>query len=132
MKTRKKTTNQATKRLKDHLKTERLAAPTVEPERKQRAMTNIVPLHSSDQSLSVLHVRPSPKPGAVKAYADIQYHAATIKGLSIVEYKNAHFVGFPSEVGKNGKRFPKVEFSEPARTQIEKLVLEAARQEKLI
>ena len=95
-------------------------------------MTNIVPLHSPNQFISVLSVRPSPKPGAVKAYADIQYHAATIKGLSIVEYKESHFVGFPSDVGKNGKRFPKVEFSEPDRSQIEKLVLEAGKEAKLI
>ena len=95
-------------------------------------MTNIVALHSSNQFVSVLHVRPSPKPGAVKAYADIQYHGATIKGLSVVQYKDTHFVGFPSEVSKSGKRFPKVEFSEPDRSLIERLVLDAAREAKLI
>jgi hypothetical protein len=95
-------------------------------------MANIVPLPSSNQPIFVLNVRPSPKSGAVKAYADIQYHAATIRGLSIVEYKETHFVGFPSDVGKNGKRFPKVEFSEPDRSQIEKLVLEAGKEAKFI
>jgi hypothetical protein len=49
-----------------------------------------------------------------------------------VQYKDTYFVGFPSEVGKNGKRFPKVEFSEPERSQIERLVLDAAREAKLI
>ena len=72
-------------------------------------------------------MRPSPKEGAVKAYADIQYHGVTIKGLSIVQHNGGHFVGFPSNVGRNGKRFPVVEVSEPERSQIAKLVLEAAK-----
>ena len=96
-------------------------------------MNNVVPLHSSNQSVFVLRVRPSPKPGgAVKAYADIQYHSATIKGLSIVEHNGSHFVGFPSDISKSGKRFTKVEFSEPERSQIEKLVLDAAKDAGLI
>jgi hypothetical protein len=97
-------------------------------------MTNVVPLHSSNQSIFVLRVRPSPKPeGAVRAYADIQYHSATIKGLSIVQDNNGgYFVGFPSNVGKNGKRFPIVEFSEPERSLIERLVIDAAKAAELI
>jgi hypothetical protein len=95
-------------------------------------MTNVASLHSSNQSICVLKIRPSPKPGAVKAYADIQYYSATIKGLSVVQHNGDHFVGFPSDLGKNGKRFPKVEFSEPERSQIEKLVLDAAKDAGLI
>ena len=96
-------------------------------------MSNVVPLHSSNQTVSVLRVRPSPKAGgAVKAYADIQYYGATIRGLSIVQHNGFYFVGFPSDVGKNGKRFPKVEFSEPERSQIEKLVLDAGKTAVLI
>ncbi len=96
-------------------------------------MSKVIPLHSLNQSISVLHVRPNPKPGgAVKAYADIQYHGATIRGLSVVQHNGGHFVGFPSDVSKTGKRFPKVEFSEPERSQIEKLVLDAAKEARLI
>src|SRR5262249_9624106 len=53
-------------------------------------------------------------------------HSATIKGLSIVEHNGRHFVGFPSDVSKTGKRFPKIEFPDPQRSQIEQLVLNAA------
>jgi DNA-binding cell septation regulator SpoVG len=90
-------------------------------------MTNVVPPQLSNQSVFVLQVRPSPKPGAVKAYADIQYHSAIIKGLTIVQHNNGYFVGFPANVGKNGKRFPIVEFSEPLRSQVAKQVLDAAK-----
>ena len=95
-------------------------------------MSNVIPLPSSNQPIFVLQVRPSPKPGAVKAYADIQYHNAIIKGLSSVEHNGSHFVGFPSTLGKNGKRFTIIEFSEPERSHITKLVLEAAKQAGLI
>ena len=91
-------------------------------------MSNVSPLPSSNQSISVLQVRPSTKLTAVKAWADIQYHNAIIKGLSIVAHNSSHFVGFPSTLGKNGKRFPIVEFSEPERSQIAKLVLDAAKE----
>ena len=63
----------------------------------------------------------------VKGYADVQYHQVIIKGLSIVQHNGGFFVGFPSNVGKNGKRFPIVEFLEPERSQMAKLVLEAAK-----
>jgi len=96
-------------------------------------MPNTTSLNPSNQFVFVLRVRQSPTTGSsVKAYADIQYHAATIKGLSIVLHNGGHFVGFPSNVGKNGKRFPIVEFSEPERSQIEKLVLDAAKEAGLI
>jgi DNA-binding cell septation regulator SpoVG len=95
-------------------------------------MEDIVTTSSGDssqhsKSILVLGVRPSPKIGAVKAYADVQYHGATIKGLSIVQHAGGYFVGFPSNLGKNGKRFAIVEFPEPVRGQIAKLVLEAAK-----
>jgi hypothetical protein len=69
---------------------------------------------------------------AVKAYADIQYHSATISGLSIVQHSGTHFVGFPSTLGKNGKRFPIVEYSEPERSYIERVILDAAKNAGLI
>jgi len=90
-------------------------------------MTNVVPLQNPNQSVFVLQVRPSPKAGAVRAYADIQYHNAIVKDLSIVAHDGGHFVGFPNTVGKNGKRFPIVEFSEPDRSQIAKAVLDAGK-----
>jgi len=89
-------------------------------------MSNAIPISRFDQSIFVLQVRPSPKPGAVKAYIDIQYHSATIHGLSVVQHNGGHFVGFPSTLGKNGKRFPLIDFSEPERSRIAKLVLDAA------
>jgi DNA-binding cell septation regulator SpoVG len=96
-------------------------------------VSNLVSPHSSNQSVSVLRVRPSPKAGGpVKAYVDIQYHNASIKGLSVVQHNGSYFVGFPSDVSKTGKRFPKVEFSDPERGQIEKLVLAAAKEAGLI
>src|SRR5262249_17617985 len=92
-------------------------------------MPNVVPLHPPNQSISLLQVRPSPKPGSsVKAYADIQYNGATIHGLSIVLHNGSYFVGFPSMLGRNGKRFPVVEFSEPERSRIQTLVLDAAKE----
>jgi DNA-binding cell septation regulator SpoVG len=91
-------------------------------------MNNNTSLPQPNQPIFVLQVRPSPKPGAVRAYADIQYHGATIKGLSIVRHNGGHFVGFPSTLGKNGKRFPIVEFSEPERSHVAKLVLDAAKE----
>jgi len=90
-------------------------------------MSNVIHLQSSNQHVLVLQVRPSPKPGAVKAYADLKYHGATIKGISVVEHAGGHFVGFHSNIGKNGKGFPIVELDEPERSQIAKLVLEAAK-----
>ena len=81
---------------------------------------------SPDSTMFVVKVRRSPKEGAVKAYADVQYHAVPIKGLSIVQHNGGYFVGFPSNVGKNGKRFAIVEISEPERSQMAKLVLESA------
>ena len=93
-------------------------------------MKNVVPLPSSNQPVFVLQVRPSPKPGDVKAYADVQYYGATIHGFSIVQKQTdiRPWVGFPSTLGKNGKRFPIVEFSEPERSQIAKLILDAAKE----
>jgi DNA-binding cell septation regulator SpoVG len=88
-------------------------------------MSNLDPAIARNQSFFVLQVRPSPKPGAVKAYADIQYHNLIIKGLSVVEHNGGHFVGLPSTAGKNGKRFPIVEFSDPDRSEIFKAVIEA-------
>ena len=76
----------------------------------------------------VTQVRAASTPGAVKGYADIRYYGASIHGLSIVEHKGGYFVGFPSVLGKkNGKRFPIVEFAEPERSEIAKLVLAAAK-----
>jgi len=95
-------------------------------------MSNVIPQPSENQFIFVLHLRPSPKPGAVKGYADVQYHAVTIKGVSIVQHNGGHFTGLPNNVGKNGKRFPIVEVSEPERSQIEKLVLAKARELGLI
>ena len=95
-------------------------------------METLVSLATSNQPIFVLQVRISPKAGAVKAYADIQYHNAIIRGLSIVQHNGGHFVGFPSTVGKNGKRFPIVEFSEPERSEIAKAVLNAAAKELLL
>jgi hypothetical protein len=95
-------------------------------------MANVVSLPPPDQPFSVLKLRPSPKPGAVKAYADGQYYRMTIHGLSIVQHNGGYFVGFPSTLGKNGKRFLIVEFSEPERSRIEKIVLDAAKEIGLI
>src|SRR5262245_16383969 len=70
----------------------RLTVATVK-QKGNSTVSNVVPLHSSNQSVSVLQVRPCPKPGgAVRAYADIRYHNATIKGLSIVQHNGSHFV----------------------------------------
>jgi hypothetical protein len=89
---------------------------------------NVTSLSYPNQQVFVLQVRPSPKAGAVKAYADLRYHAGIIKGFSIVLNKNGgYFVGFPSNFS-NGKRFPIVEFTEPERSQIAKLILEAAKE----
>jgi hypothetical protein len=96
-------------------------------------MSNVIPPPSGNQFISVLHIRPSPKPGSVRGYADIQYYGATIHGLSVVQHKGRYFVGFPSTLGKqNGKRFPIIEFSEPERSRIEKIVLDAAKELGLI
>jgi hypothetical protein len=91
-------------------------------------VSNVIPPPPGNQFISVLNIRPSPKPGAVRGYADIQYHGVTIKGISIVRHKGVDFIGLPSNVGKNGKRFPIVEFSEPERSQIEKLLLNTAKE----
>ena len=90
---------------------------------------NVIPLPPPGQPISVLNVRPAPKPGLTRAYADVQYYGATIFGLSIVKNKNGngHFVGFPVRFGSN-KSFPIVEFSEPDRSRIAKLVLEATKE----
>jgi DNA-binding cell septation regulator SpoVG len=95
-------------------------------------MSNVTPPPSGDQFISVRQIRQSPKPGAVKGYADIQYHGVTIKGVSIVQHNGGYFIGLPSNVGKNGKRFPIVEVSEPERSQIEKLLLNTAKEAGLI
>jgi DNA-binding cell septation regulator SpoVG len=96
-------------------------------------MPNNVPLPPpGNQFTFVLQIRPSPKDGHVKAYADIQYHNVTIRGVSVVQHNGGHFVGFPNNVGKNGKRFPIVEFSQPERSQIEKLVLDTAAELDLL
>ena len=52
-------------------------------------MSNVIPLSGSNQPIFVLQVRPSPKPGAVKAYADIQYHLnyAQLSGIGKAERK---------------------------------------------
>ena len=62
------------------------------------------------QPISVLIVRPTPKPGLTRAYADLQYHGATFFGLSVVKNKNGpgYFVGFPVRFGSK-KFFPIVE-----------------------
>jgi hypothetical protein len=89
---------------------------------------NVIPLPQSGQPISVLNVRPSPKPGATRAYADLQYYGAMIYGLSVVRHKNGsgHFVGFPVRFGSK-KSFPIVEFAEPDRGRIARLVLDAAK-----
>jgi hypothetical protein len=95
--------------------------------------SNLNPLPGPNQFISVLQVRPSPKPGAAtKAYADILYHNALIKGWSVVEKKvGGHFVSPPAN--NTGKRFfPIVELSDPDRTYVENLILAAAREAGLI
>jgi hypothetical protein len=90
--------------------------------------SNLTSPSISNQFIFVLQVRPSPKAGATRAYADIRYHGVTIKGFSIVSNKTGgHFVGFPCHFS-NGKRFPIVEFAEPERSQIAKSILEAAQE----
>jgi DNA-binding cell septation regulator SpoVG len=83
---------------------------------------------SSQPAIFVVKVRPSPKDGAVKAYVDLQYHGVLIKGFSVVQHNGGFFVGFPSNVGRNGKRFPIVEAPAAEHSQIAKIVLEGARE----
>ena len=83
-----------------------------------------------DQSISILQVRPSPKPGATVAYADVQVGAVTILGVAVVRNRSGgYFVSPPSRPGTSrGKFFQIVEVSEPVRTELFKLVLEHARE----
>jgi DNA-binding cell septation regulator SpoVG len=86
-----------------------------------------IPSGGSNQPVFVLRVRAASKPGAIKAYVDIQYAHATVHGIAVIENKTGgHFVGLPSNLGTGGKRFPIVEFSEPTRSAIAKIVLDAA------
>jgi hypothetical protein len=90
--------------------------------------SNVIPLSKSIQPFSVVRVRSAPKPGLIKAYVDGKYYDETIYGIAVIENKNGgYFVGFPSNLGSGGKRFPIVEFSEPIRSEVAKIVLEAAR-----
>jgi len=82
-----------------------------------------------DQSISILQVRPSPKPGATVAYVDAQVGAVTILGISVVRNKSGDFfVSLPVRFGTSGKAFQIVEVAEPVRTQLFKLVLDSARE----
>jgi hypothetical protein len=42
---------------------------------------------------------------ADKAYADIKYHNAIIKGLSIVAHNGGYFVGFPAPLAETKNDF---------------------------
>lgn len=74
--------------------------------------SSLEPLDGLNQSVFILNVRPSPKVGPVKAYAD-KYQTAIIKGLSVVLPHGGYFVGISSIVRKKGKTFAIVEFFEP-------------------
>ena len=82
-----------------------------------------------DQSISILQVRPSPKPGATVAYADAQVGAVTVLGVAVVRNKKSggFFVSLPVRFGTGGKAFQIVDVAEPVRTELFKQVLDATR-----
>jgi hypothetical protein len=87
-------------------------------------------MNNWESLLSVLNVRPSPKPGGqTVAFADVRLGPVTIHGFSVVKNRNGHgyFVGLPVRFGSNGKAFSLVELDEPVRSQIMKLIMDAAR-----
>ena len=82
-----------------------------------------------DQSISILQVRPSPKPGATVAYADAQVGPVTILGVAVVRNKSGEcFVSLPVRFGNRGTAFQIVEVAEPVRTELFKVVLAAAHE----
>jgi len=78
-------------------------------------------------------IRPNPKPGSVKAHADLHIEfpggSLSILGLSVIEKDGkAAWVAFPSRPGNiSGKYFPVVEADGDVRKQISDLVLEKYR-----
>lgn len=75
-------------------------------------------------------IRPTPKPGSVKAYADVRIAVPggelEIRGFSVIQADGKPlFVGFPSRQGKFGKYFPTVEAEGEIREAICKAILKA-------
>ena len=61
----------------------------------------------------------------IKAYADVMFDETyLVKGFRIVEGKDGLFVGFPQEVGKNGRWYNKFEVvDEGAKKTLSELVM---------
>ena len=78
-----------------------------------------------------VEIRPAPRPGPVKAYADvlIPVHAGEllIHGFSVIQKDGKPiFVGFPSKQGSiQGKYFPIIEAEGEIKEAICKAILEA-------
>jgi DNA-binding cell septation regulator SpoVG len=88
----------------------------------------------NQNSISV-EIRPTTKPGPVKAYADVTYTteegSIQIMGFAVVQKDGKPpFVGPPSRAGTNpGRFFPIVELGGNLRQSIFKAILEAYAQQ---
>ena len=78
--------------------------------------------------ISVLNVRPSPKPGQTIAYADVRVGPVIILGFPVVKNRkgSGHFVGLPVRFGTTGKAFDLIQVDDVTRSHICKLVMSAA------
>jgi hypothetical protein len=108
------------------------AQPCNRPGRKEQLSmsSNVGPLGPTDQVISILKIKRCPKAdSAAKAFATIQYHDETIHDCVILQQRDGQYVVlFPASKSNNGYRNPIVEFSEPTRSLVEKLILDAANQ----
>lgn len=89
-------------------------------------MENII--NPSIHPAKVLEIKLNPKPGSVKFFVTMQYEAATIYGICIAENRGGGYtVLFPGK-----KSYKTIEFSQPVRSEIENLILDAAKAKGLI